>query len=229
MLNLLLNGHRFLYRHAFYPLALSTFLALAIYAGRVYLSHNWLVYRNLIWNLFLAWLPYFFSLCAALVYRLSPRYAWLVIPIPGVLWLVFFPNAPYIVTDFLHLEQRPYVPLWYDILLISSFAWTGIFLAVASLRMMQLLVRNYLGNIVGWFFVACALGLSGLGIYLGRFQRWNSWDLLFHPEKILTDVTVRLINPFDNLRFVGFTALFTIFLLICYLVFISFSRLEDPA
>ncbi|HSO28007.1 MAG TPA: DUF1361 domain-containing protein [Anaerolineales bacterium] len=229
MFRLLLAGHRFLLRQAFYPLALSTFLALTIYGGRVYLSENWLVYRNLLWNLFLAWLPYFFSLAAALLYRLSPRYAWLLIPLPGFLWLIFFPNAPYIVTDFLHLEQRPYVPLWYDILLISSFAWTGIFLAVASLRMMQILVRAYLGNVVSWFFVAFALGLSALGIYLGRFQRWNSWDLLFHPGKILADVTVRVINPLDNLRFVGFTALFTLFLLICYLVFISFSRLEESA
>jgi uncharacterized membrane protein len=217
--------HRFLVGQMMYPILLSTLLALALFAGRVYLSGSWRIYVNLVWNLFLAWMPYLFSIGAAALQRQVPR-AGLLLIIPGVLWLVFFPNAPYIVTDFLHLEQRPYVPLLYDILLLASFAWTGLFLAIASLRTMQVLVKIYLGGLISWFFVGTALGLSGLGIYLGRFERWNTWDLIFHFDTILKSTASRMLNPMDNLRFIGFTVLFTAFLLVCYLTFISVHKVE---
>ncbi len=217
--------HRFLVGQMMYPILLSTLLALALFAGRIYLSGSWLVYGNLVWNLFLAWIPYLFSVSAAALQSRLPR-AGLLLIVPGVLWLVFFPNAPYIVTDFLHLEQRPYVPLLYDILLLASFAWTGLFLAIASLRTMQVLVKIYMGGLISWFFVTIALGLSGLGIYLGRFERWNTWDLVFHFDTILKNTAQRMLNPLDNLRFIGFTVLFTAFLLVCYLTFISVHKIE---
>ncbi|NLG74253.1 MAG: DUF1361 domain-containing protein [Chloroflexi bacterium] len=219
--------HRFLSGQAFYALLLSTALAMAMWFGRVFISLNLAIYRNLIWNLILAWLPYIFSFFAAGLHRLFPRYWWLLI-VPGGLWLAFFPNAPYIVTDFLHLAERPHVPLWYDILLLATFSWTGIFLAVVSLRTMQEIVRSYLGSLLSWMFVGAALGLSGLGIYLGRFQRWNSWDLLTHPKTILKDIAIPLINPLNNIGFFAFTVLFTAFLLVCYLTFTSVHRGDRP-
>jgi uncharacterized membrane protein len=106
-------------------------------------------------------------------------------------------------------------------MLISIFAWTGIFLAIASLHTMQRLVRRYVGKFLSWVFVGLALGLSGLGIYLGRFERWNSWDLLIRPHHIIDNIMGRFADPLDNLRFFGFTLLFTAFLLVCYLMFIS--------
>ena len=228
MSNSLRSIHRFLIGQLFYPLVLSSLLALALYLGRVYLSRSWVVYLNLPWNLFLAWAPYAFSFLAAALDRLFPRRWWL-LPIPGALWLIFFPNAVYIVTDFLHLSQRPYVPLWYDIALLATFAWTGCMLAIASLKTMQFLIKSYLGWIVSWLFVGAAIALGGLGIYLGRFDRWNSWDLFIHPKSILKDIATRVVNPFENLRFVGFTLIFTAFLLVIYLVFVSvyFSREQE--
>ena len=217
--------HRFLIGQMTYPILLSTLLSLALYLGRVYLSGRWLIYGNLVWNLFLAWVPYLFSVGAAALQRLLPKAGVLLIA-PGIIWLAFFPNAPYIVTDFLHLEPRPYVPVLYDILLLASFAWTGLFLAIASLRTMQVLVKLYLGAFVSWLFVAMALGLSGLGIYLGRFERWNSWDLVFHLDTILKEIAKRMLNPLDNVRFIGFTVLFTAFMLVCYLTFISVHKVE---
>jgi uncharacterized membrane protein len=184
-------------------------------------------YDNLVWNLYLAWLPYVFALTAGLLNFMLPRSWWLLI-VPGILWLAFFPNAPYILTDFLHLEDRPSIPLWYDILLLASFAWTGCFLAVASLRTMQILIKEYLGLIASWLFVAVALALGGLGIYLGRFSRWNSWDLVFQPREVLFEVASRIVNPLSNLQFYGFTFLFTAFLLVMYLTFISFRQLSEP-
>ena len=128
--------HRFFVSQMLYPLVLSSTLAITLYLGRIYLSHDWQVYRHMIWNLFLAWLPYLFSFWAAGTQRLLPGRWWLLL-LPAAIWLIFFPNAPYIITDFLHLQQRPYVPLWYDILLLATFSWSGIFLAVASLKTMQ--------------------------------------------------------------------------------------------
>jgi uncharacterized membrane protein len=147
---------------------------------------------------------------------------------PGAMWLAFFPNAPYIVTDFLHFYERPPVPSWYDIGLLASFAWTGLFLAIASLRTMQELVNAYAGRIVSWIFASVALALGGLGLYLGRFSRWNSWDLLLQPKEIIAELAYLFANPFINLRFFGFTFMFTAFLLVCYLMFISVHRFSDP-
>lgn len=226
MWSLLRNLHRFFVNQLFYPLVLSSLLAMAIFTGRVLLSHS-LEFDNLPWNLFLAWTPYLFSLLAVTLQRLFPR-QWLLLIIPVGLWLIFYPNAAYIVTDFLHLEQRPGIPLWYDILLLAAFSWTGMFLAIASLGAVQGLVKEYLGSFAGWLFAAIALGLSGLGIYLGRFGRWNSWDLLFQPKNILKDIALALINPFENRTFFGFTILITAFLVVCYLMFISVRQSKEP-
>jgi uncharacterized membrane protein len=221
----LLSIHRFLSSQAFYPIALSTALAMFLYAGRIVQSDSWIVYRNLVWNLFLAWIPYLFSLLAVYLYQTQPHRWWRLL-IPAGLWLLFFPNAPYIVTDFLHLQQRPFVPLWYDIMLLSLFAWTGIFLAITSLRTFQTLVKIYMGIWVSWVFVLAALGLSGLGIYLGRFERWNSWDMLIHPQDIIENIMGRFTDPLDNIRFFGFTILFTLFLFLCYWIFISGGEMK---
>jgi len=83
------------------------------------------------------------------------------------------------------------------------------------------LVKFYLGGFISWVFVVFSLALGGLGIYLGRFERWNSWDMLSHPKTILKDILIPFTDPMNSLRFFGFTFLFTAFLVICYLMFIS--------
>jgi uncharacterized membrane protein len=198
-----------------YSVALSSLLAVTLFVCRAYRSRN-VTYVFLVWNLFLAWIPYLGSLWADQLHRSQPRRWWRLL-VPGALWLVFFPNAPYIITDFFHLQERASIPLWYDTGMLAVFAWTGLFLAVFSLRIMQRLVKRHLGSILGWLFVAVTLGLSGLGIYLGRFLRWNSWDLLLHPRSVLGDVATRLIRPWDHPQAFGVTCLFAALLLVCYL------------
>jgi uncharacterized membrane protein len=221
----LLRIHRFLTSQSLYPIVFSTLLSIGMYAGRVVYGQTW-NYSNLVWNLTLAWVPYIFSFSAIILHLIFPRHWWVLLG-PGALWLIFFPNAPYIVTDFLHLEQRPPIPLWYDIGLLATFAWTGCFLAIASLKTMQYLVKKFLGKMVSWIFAGASLALCGLGIYLGRFGRWNSWDLFFHPEDILMDIMVRLANPFNNLRFFVFTLMFTTFLTALYLMFVSITHVDE--
>jgi len=213
------RAHKFLASHAFYPLLLSSVLAFFLLVARIYRSRSG-AYVGLPWNLFLAWVPYLGSLWAAHLHGRYPR-RWWVLLIPGALWLAFFPNAPYLLTDFWHLYARRSAPLWYDIGLVSIFALTGLFLAVFSLRTMQKLVKDYVGSFLSWTFVLIVLGLSGLGMYLGRILRWNSWDLVLHPRSVLHDVVVRLANPLENLQAYGFSLLFAAVLLICYLALTS--------
>ena len=206
--------HHFFIQQGAYPVLLSTALAISLYTGRVLQSER-LTFLFLVWNLFLAWIPYLASVGAIYFHQRYPRKWWLLLP-PAALWLAFFPNAPYILTDLLHLAYRPPVPYWYDIGLLIVFAWTGLFLGIYSLRLMQGMVQDYAGGVVGWMFVLASLGLSGLGIYMGRFLRWNSWDLVFHPQAVVSDVAVRLANPLDNPRTVGVTMLFAAILFISY-------------
>ncbi len=218
--------HNFFVSQALYPLLLSTLFTCILFGGRVYLSRDW-VYVFFIWNLFLAWIPYSVSLWTTYIYAYHPRFRWFLL-VPAFIWLAFLPNAPYPITDFLHLQPRSEIPLWYDITFFATFAWSGLFLTVFSLRAMQELVKSFAGSIISWFFVVGMIGLSGLGVYLGRFLRWNSWDLVFHPQAILTDILTRLINPFHHLTTFGFTLIFALFLFVCYLTITSARPFSNP-
>ncbi len=215
MLTLIKRMHNFFVRQALYPLILSTLFTFILLTGRIYISGSW-IYLFLVWNLFLAWIPYGLSLGMAYTYAFFPRVRWLLI-VPALVWLIFLPNAPYLITDFLHLQERSGIPLWYDIMLFCGFAWTGLFLAVFSLRAMQDVVKLMAGTLISWLFVLGMLGLTGLGVYLGRFLRWNSWDLLFQPKAIASDVATRLVQPWEHPSTVGVTLIFALFLLVCYL------------
>lgn len=216
--------HHFLVDQAFYPLALSTLLTASLFISRAYLIQRW-EYRFLPWNLFLAWIPYLSSLVVAVLHQCYPQ-RWAYWLLPGLLWLTFFPNAPYLVTDFVHLHRNFHIPIWYDIVLLATAVWTGLFLAIFSLRIMQRLVKAHLGSVVGWLFVPIIMGLSGLGIYLGRFLDWNSWDLLVHPGKILADTAFLLSSPMENFKAFGFMALIAAFIFVCYLTLTAISSRE---
>src|SRR3954466_7759348 len=146
--------HRFLARTGFYPLFLATSVAFAFMLTRIALTRTG-YYRFLVWNLFLAWVPYWCT--QAIVYLrerrpLRRRLVWTF----GIAWLLFFPNAPYIATDFKHFLYTPKLTWWFDAGLILSFVLAGCFLAVVSLRLMQQIVRRAHGEIAGWVF---ALGV----------------------------------------------------------------------
>lgn len=209
----------FLKGQALLPVLFASGLAGVLYAGRVVLSGE-LTFLFLVWNLFLAWIPYLVSLCSAGVYRLQPR-LWGLLLLPAAGWLLFLPNAPYLMTDLIHLAHRPPIPLWYDLGLLATFAWAGLFLGLFSLRAMQGIVRDLAGGLASWLFVAGVIGLSGLGIYIGRFLRWNSWDLLFHPHLIVREVATLISTPAGSLQTIGVTGLFAAFLLVCYLTLTS--------
>jgi uncharacterized membrane protein len=183
-------------------------------------------HRGLVWNLFLAWLPALGAFAAYNLNRWPTRFRWLPIIGLSLLWLLFLPNAPYLITDIIHLKQNRGVPLWYDLITLVAFAWTGLFLGLVSLYMMQMLVRRTMGNAASWFFALGALSLNGFGIYFGRFLRWNSWDVLFRPASLFNDLLEGLRNPFAYLHTIAFAGLFTLFLIAVYLMLLSFTQLH---
>ncbi len=144
----------------------------------------------LIWNLLVAWLPF---LLAELAFC-GPKRPLFLLP-AGFLWLIFLPNAFYIVTDLIHLRPFAGVPLWYDAFLLFAFALTGVLLGLLSLQRMQALVAARFGAPLGWLFVAGVLALSSFGIYVGRFLRWNSWDIFTSPRLLLVDIGQHLLTP----------------------------------
>ena len=209
--------------HLLLVLGASLALSVLLIAFRVLLTKQ-LLFVFLLWNLFLALIPFCLSSMLGLAaVRLRAR---VLLPV-GAVWLLFFPNAPYILTDLFHLEPRPGVPYWYDLVLLLSCAWNGLMLAYASLYDMQAVVKHRLGATAGWVFAGGALLLSAFGIYLGRYLRFNSWDVLLNPFSLFYDILQRLLNPLYHPRAWGVTLLFGLFLLVGYATVRLLGRLEE--
>jgi uncharacterized membrane protein len=207
--------HRLLAHHRFYALALISGLACALLAVRMQMTGT-RGYLFLVWNLFLAWLPYGGALWAASLSQRHPHQSWRLL-VPGALWLLFLPNAPYLITDFVHLPRMEFVR-WYDIGVLTSFALSGWLLGAVSLRAMQELVAERLGALASWAFVLLSAGLCGLGVYIGRFLRWNSWDVFFQPRDLMREALVVLNDPANHARMVGVTLLFAALMMAGHLV-----------
>ena len=184
-------------------------------------------YVFLVWNLFLAWLPLVAAL--ALYDRAKRHAAWPGQLALGAAWLLTLPNAPYIVTDIIHLRPRDEAPLWFDALLIVSFAFAGVLLGLVSLYLVHVASRRAVGAARAWVGVGSALVLASFGIYLGRVERWNSWDVLAQPSSLLRDIAAPLADPFAHSKALVMTAVFAAFLACAYLVLYSFAEMATAA
>ena len=178
---------------------------------------------GLIWNLFLAWIPFMLAYFAhAFYWRRASLY--LIIPILAFLWLIFFPNAPYMLTDLQDLARRATgAPLWYDVIVVVWCSWTGMLLGVISLYLMQDIIARSFGRTAGWVFVFVISGLSSFGVYIGRFVRLNSWDILQNPAETAQEIMGIVIDP--SRRLAAFTLLYTFFFLFVFLLLYSFSHM----
>lgn len=206
----------------FIILAASSITCITLVGARVAYSDT-SRYTHMIWNLFLAWIPF---ITAYIAYMLSWKRAllYLIVPLFAILWLIFFPNAPYLITDFQHLASgMGEAPVWFDVILLIWFSWTGLLLGVVSLYLIQEIVKKEFGKLLSWLLVFSVSALSSFGVYLGRFLRWNSWDLLHNYREILRDIW-KLLSNLNRSAF-GFTALFTVFFLFVYLTLYAFGHL----
>ncbi|MFT5165188.1 MAG: putative membrane protein [Saprospiraceae bacterium] len=207
-------------------LSLSTAFCIAMVAYRIYYSNVDLsslrsaediassrgyTFIFLVWNLFLAWIPYWIAITINGCYQRtrSKMLAFGMI----IAWLLFFPNAPYILTDLLHLHNRHPVPFWYDLMLIVSFAWTGLMLGFISLHEVRLFIKKHYSEKGSWLFTFGATILCSYGIYLGRCLRWNTWDILTKPHLLIQDI---FLSVTDSMA-INITVIFSVFLLLGYM------------
>ena len=174
-------------------------------------------YWFLIWNLVLAWVPFVFAGVAYTLASARRAVLYALIVVAALVWLVFFPNAPYILTDFLHLgSMGDIVPGWYDVLMLFWFAWTGLLLGVVSLYLMHEIVARAFGGAAGWAFVVAAAALGSFGIYLGRFLRWNSWNVFQAPLTLADTGWDQVTRPDAGELLLGFSILFGLLFLFVY-------------
>ncbi|MDX2001343.1 MAG: DUF1361 domain-containing protein [Chitinophagales bacterium] len=200
-------------------LAVSMAFSVLLSMVRVYFSHS-IMYFFLNWNLLLAFIPYVVALMLPDTSASSKRYGLVLL---GV-WLLFFPNTFYIITDLFHLRHVRSVPLWFDTLLIVSYAWNGIVLGCLSLRRVQVYLRIVYGELLAFMGTIAFLMLASFGIYLGRYQRWNSWDIIAQPVGLFWEIFQMLRHPFHHLSIWMMICLIGTFLCLCYFTFLTVAK-----
>ncbi|TGL62393.1 DUF1361 domain-containing protein [Leptospira sarikeiensis] len=208
-----------------FVLSLSCFLSVFLIVVRITVSKE-KSFSFLVWNLFLAVVPLIISYFMYVYYEFRNRKIDLLFLIMGVVWLALFPNAPYIVTDFVHLRVGNSVPIWFDILMIFSFAWCGLFSGFISLRILQLLLVDKFNKWFGWVFIVCISPLTVLGICIGRFYRWNSWDLLENPKSLFLDSWEFIQIVFKNWKLFSVLGFISLGMILAYLLALSLGMME---
>lgn len=189
-------------------------MAIALLAVRVYFTGS-IKFAFLIWNLFLAWIQ---LLATIFIYRFRPQNKSLLVLY--FIWLLFFPNAIYILTDFIHLNSNYSFQSWIDLTVLLLFAMSGFFASIISLSaMQQYIVRHSKYHFLAGLHLMIVCIASGYGVYLGRFLRFNSWDMLHHPMTIIYITLQRVAHPMAHLRTFFITLFFSLLLYISHKIF----------
>lgn len=194
-------------------LLLSALFSGLLLAGRIAVTGSF-TYLFLPWNLFLAWIPYRITGWMSEELQLLEN-PW---KFRGLLlgWLLFIPNSFYIITDLFHLTHIDSAPKWFDLLLLFSFAWNGLLLGLLSLRRMELILELKTARVVSILLVSLVMWLSAFGIYIGRYLRFNSWDVLTNPFSLFESLSGPLLNPLQHASAWGMTAMYGIFMTLLY-------------
>ena len=173
---------------------------------------GYLGYVFLVWNIFLAFIPYAFSLFFK---SFLQKENWKKIVL-FISWLLFFPNALYLVTDIIHLQDNNDVPVWFDAVLLFTASFVGLALAFTSLIHVERFLNQIYSKQKVNYMIAILLFAGAFGVYLGRFQRWNSWDIISNPFSLIEDIAGRFINPFAHLYSWAIVGFLTILYALCW-------------
>ncbi|MFN8323480.1 MAG: DUF1361 domain-containing protein [Chitinophagales bacterium] len=185
--------------------------------GRMFWTGT-LTYIFLPFNLLLAWIPLLVTL---LLHKRTTSFRLILL---YLVWIIFFPNSAYIITDLIHLKPRNNVPFWFDTSMAFSFAFTGFMTGLASAMLAyQKLLQTFTVR-TGKYIMVIIMFSSGYGIYMGRFLRWNSWDILFHPVGIFSDTYTRIMNPTIHHETYAVSLLTGLFLTLTFFALESFRH-----
>jgi len=180
-----------------------------------------LSYGFLAWNLFLAYVPYFISKWLGKHPKvLASRIK--LIPLVFT-WILFMPNSFYILTDLFHLNNVSKGDSWYDLTLILSFAWNGILFGIVSIYKMEMLLKrtkarlpDRQGKFIAGLIICAVMWLNAFGIYIGRFLRFNSWDIFVNPFSLISEIVDIIFNPYDYRYVWAMSFCFAFFMAILY-------------
>lgn len=202
---------KLLFQHRKVPLGAA--FIVAIVALRIIATGAWSC-AFLIWNLALAIIPLWFAQKAISTPGRKARYIY------AALWILFLPNATYLVTDLIHLPQGKSFQVYYDLVMLFSAAAYGVYVGLLSIRFIMARIRKYIPRTVELIIVPILLLACGYGMYLGRVERWNSWDVLTNPIRLLADIYADFRHPFRNANAWCITWLFATSLYGLYLLFV---------
>lgn len=180
---------------------------------RIITSHR-LSYVFLAWNLLLAYVPLLIANWLSRHQVVLRNKVTLILSISA--WLLFMPNSFYILTDLFHLQTMEGNRPWFDLTLILSFAWNGILFGIISIWKMEMLLKRTKGRFTSALLIFMVMWLSAFGVYIGRFLRFNSWDIIFNPFPLLTEIVEMIINPYDYKSAWAMSACFACFISILY-------------
>lgn len=189
------------------PLPISLAGNILMVIARIFYAGN-LYYGFLLWNLFLAAIPFLISY---LLYK-NREIKRIVLYGSLFLWLLFLPNSLYIITDLIHLYYRPPVPFWYDMLLVLLSVFNGIALGFISIRHVEIIIfRRHAERLLFLFRLTVMFSIS-YGVYMGRYLRFNSWDAIVNPLKVFRGIFYSL-----HIDMAGFVLTF------CFVTFTLYS------
>jgi uncharacterized membrane protein len=202
-------------------IAASCLFSVAMVGFRVlYSGHTFFLF--LVWNLFLAYIPYVIS--SLLLKRIdwienTPKLIFI-----SIAWLLFIPNSFYIITDLVHLEYRYVAPFWYDLMLILSFVWNGILLGILSVRQMEKIIAAKWQVKTEVYFIYPVMFLNALGVYIGRYLRFNSWDVVTNPFQLASDIIYLFVHPVQNRFDWSMILCYSLFMTLVYITMKKLSR-----
>ncbi len=207
-----------------YPfIFLSMSFSILMSMTRYYMSGR-MTYVFLFWNLILAFVPYVISECLLHIDLKNKKLIFIML---SFLWLLFFPNSPYIMTDLFHLKPKTGAPFWYDLMLLLSYSFNGFFLGFLSLLSMENMVSNYFSRRISHIFTFLSLIACSIGVYVGRYLRWNSWEVFTKPFSLLQELQDQDFYPIQDSDMMKFMIVFSTFLVVNYLILKKIMEFRD--
>ncbi len=205
-------------------------IASACFSGLLLLTRiiatDSMAYLFLPWNLLLAFIPYWITWWISRNITIIENKVKLIIALAA--WLLFIPNSFYIITDLFHLSHFRSAPQWFDLLMIFSFAWNGLLCGIISLRRVEVVISLIRGKSFSILLVFSVMWLSAFGIYIGRFLRYNSWDIITDPFSLAGEITDMIIHPFENSYAWGMTVCYSAFMTLIYFTIKKMSETFVP-
>lgn len=182
-----------------------------------------IVHAYLLWNLFLAWVPFVLALYLRNSLRHKLWSSWEALGL-SVAWLIFLPNSFYMVSDFIHLNEVDPSQALLSSVTFTAFIFTGVLLGISSLYLVHLEFLKRLSPRDAATLVGILLLVSSVAIYIGRDLRWNTWDVLVNPMGLLFDLSERLLHPSQYGQVLAVVVPF--FVLLCSMYTVAWQALR---